>query len=198
MKVNSVLLFAIGISFCLHVSLLFLESAKPSRAEALDRPTSNPLLIVALAGEEAEAREIIETNPLDKASREADATATSGEESATRQVSAEPVILTPIRQETYFPLSELEEAPQILHDIDQDPANLKPYSQGGRVIIQLWIDEQGNVVDQELVETMLPSVFVDSAMHSFAQAKFIAGIKDGRPVKSTLKVVINYDPVASS
>lgn len=195
MKVNSVFPFAIGISLCLHASLLFLESAELSRTEASNQQSSNPLLIVALAEAKAEAREIPETNSLDKASEEADAT--SGEKSATSQVSAELALITPIRQEPYFLLSELEEPPQILQDIDHNPANIEPYAQGGRVVLQLWIDEQGNVVDQKLVETMLPTVFVDSAMKSFAQAKFIAGIKDGRPVKSTVKVVVNYDPMIS-
>lgn len=195
MKVDSVLLFAIGISFCLHVPLLFLEGANPSRTKALNQPASNSLLLVALADEKAEAREIPETNSLDKAAREVDAT--SDQKSATSQVNLDPVNITPIRQETYFLLSELEEPPRILQNIEQNPTNLTSYTEGGQVILQLWIDEQGNVVNQELVETMLPSVFVDSAMKSFAQAKFIAGVKNGRPVKSTLKVIVNYDPTIS-
>lgn len=195
MKVNSVLPFAIGISLCLHLSLLFLESAELSRTEASNQQTSSSLLIVALAEAKDETREIPEPVSLDKVAKEDDGA--TGEKSDSSQASAEAAIITPIQPETYFLLSELEEPPRILQDIDPNPANISSYGQGGRVVLQLWIDEHGNVVDQELVETMLPTVFVENAMESFAQAKFIAGIKDGRPVKSTVKVVVNYDPMIS-
>lgn len=194
MKADFVSLLAIGISVCLHLSLLLLVGGGPLRSEASDQESSSSFLVVALAEEKAEPAAIPQTQP-DIAAN--DAHATSNENSSTDDVNAAAEATVAIPQETYFVLSELEEPPRILKDIDQNPENLETYAQGGRVVLQLWIDEQGNVVDQELVETMLPSVFVDSAMRSFAQAKFVAGIKYGRPVKSTVKVVINYDPVVS-
>lgn len=191
MKVNSVTLLALGISISLHLSLLFLSNTKPSQIEALNHqsPSASPLLLISLA-EKAEF-DIQKANQLNGVAKDTTSRKNSG-----TGVNADPVLAAPL-QETYFKLDELEEHPRILEDIEQNPAELKPYAHSGRVVLQLWIDEHGSVVNQKLVETFLPAVFVDNAMKSFAQAKFIAGVKDGRPVKSTVKVVINYDPMTS-
>lgn len=193
MKVNSVTLLALGISISLHLSLLFLNNTKPSQTEALNHqsPNTSPLLVISLA-EKAEKLDIQKANQLNGVAKDT----TSGKHSGRTGVNADSGLAAPL-QETYFKLDELEEHPRILEDIEQNPAELKPYAHGGRVVLQLWIDEHGSVVNQKLVETFLPAVFVDNAMKSFSQAKFIAGVKDGRPVKSTVKVVINYDPVTS-
>lgn len=196
MKADFVSPLAIGISVCLHLSLLLLDSAEPlQQTEGLNQHPSGSFLVVALVEEKTASADILKIKQSGIAL--SDVPATSNENPGTSNVNVEAEVAGAIPQETYFLLSELEEPPRILNDIDQNPANLEAYAQGGRVVLQLWIDEQGNVVDQELVETMLSSVFVDNAMKNFAQAKFIAGIKYGRPVKSKVKVIINYDPLVS-
>lgn len=195
MRADFVSLLAIGISFSLHLSLLLLNDGEPARAQASSEHSSSSSIVVTLAEKNAEPVDIPHTAQPDNATK--DVHATGHENSSTGGADPTTKAAATITEETYFVLNELEEAPRILEDIDQNPANLETYAQGGRVVLQLWIDEQGNVVDQELVESMLPSAFVNSAMESFAQAKFIAGVKYGRPVKSTVKVVINYDPLVS-
>lgn len=194
-KVDSVSLLAIGLSICLHVSLLLLDSTKPSYTRVSDDQHEGGLFTVSLV-RKAAGPEVQEQSYTSETKKEVDHV--QRENAAKNEVSTGSVAAAaPMPREIYYLLSELEQPPQILKDIDQNPTGLSTYSQGGRVILQIWIDENGNVVNQELVETMLPSAFVDSAIKSFAQAKFIAGVKDGRPVRSTMKVVINYDPVTS-
>jgi hypothetical protein len=99
----------------------------------------------------------------------------------------------PVADVEYFTLAELEQPPQIVQEIDTNPAGLDSYKQGGVVKLRLWIDEQGNVVDLKLVESLLPEAFIENAMESFRVAKFTAGIKSGHAVKSVVTVVVNYE-----
>ena len=195
MKVDSVSLWAVGLSVCLHVPLLLLDSTTITQPRVFGSQYEGSLLTVSLA-EKALEPVVHEQSHTHQATKNAHLV--ENENAAQNEASNKPTVAAnPMPREIYYLLSELEQPPQILKDIDQNPSGLDSYSEGGRVVLQIWIDENGNVVNQELVETMLPPAFVDSAIKSFAQAKFSAGIKDGRPVKSTLKVVVNYDPVIS-
>lgn len=92
----------------------------------------------------------------------------------------------------YYSLKELDHRPVMVSEIDTRPSQLAQYNQGGEIKIQIWIDEDGNVVKSQVVNSTLPQAFIDYTIASFSQAKFNAGIKDGVPVRSVAKVVVQY------
>jgi hypothetical protein len=103
-----------------------------------------------------------------------------------------------IPQPKYYTLAELDQKPTIVKNIDTNPPELRQYSQQGRVKIRLWIDEQGNVVNAELVDSDLPEQFSKYSLQSFLGAKFTPGMKSDLPVRSVAKVVVQFSAIDNS
>jgi TonB family protein len=101
---------------------------------------------------------------------------------------------TSILTAKYFSLAELDEFPEPQNAIDIDSLNLLQYAQGGKVELRLWVNEQGQVVDVEVVNSEMPLEFVESATKLFKQAQFFPGMANSVPVKFVTKVVIRYEP----
>lgn len=98
----------------------------------------------------------------------------------------------PLPEPKYYALKELDSKPVMIGIIDTRPPELESYHQGGEIKIQIWIDEEGNVVKSQVVDSNLPQAFIDYTIASFSQARFKAGIKEGVPVRSVAKVVVQY------
>lgn len=94
----------------------------------------------------------------------------------------------------YFSLAELDERPFIIRDIPPNPPELKDFPQGGKLVLRLWIDTEGRVVNAEPVSSELPPAFTDSARSGFQDARFAPGRKHGQAVASVLNVTIHYAP----
>ena len=103
-----------------------------------------------------------------------------------------------IPQPKYYTLAELDQKPTIVKNIDTNPSELRQYSTGGYVKVRLWIDEQGNVVNAELVDSDLPEQFSKYSLQSFLSAKFTPGIKSDLPVRSVAKVVVQFSAIDNS
>lgn len=94
----------------------------------------------------------------------------------------------------YYSLAELDEIPETQNAIDVDSLNLLQYAQGGKVELRLWVDEDGQVADVEVINSEMPPGFVESATKLFKQAQFFPGMVNSAPVKFVTKVVIRYEP----
>ena len=93
----------------------------------------------------------------------------------------------------YFSARELDVLPVARRDVHIFPEGVKELEEsGGKVVIDLWIDESGHVVKSELLESELPPGLGDVAVDVFMKAEFMPGMKNGSPVKSRVKVVIVY------
>lgn len=98
----------------------------------------------------------------------------------------------------YFKTSELDVIPEIRRDIDLYPPELHNLGHGdGKVVLRLWIDENGSVVKVEPVNSDLPTIFAEAAARVFMQAEFRPGRKNGSAVKSRVETVLFY-PSSSS
>lgn len=101
---------------------------------------------------------------------------------------------TSILTAKYYALAELDEVPETQNAIDIDSLNLLQYAQGGKVELRLWVDEDGQVVDVEVINSEMPPGFVESATKLFKQARFFPGMMNSAPVKFVTRVVVRYDP----
>ena len=102
--------------------------------------------------------------------------------------------LKSILNEKYYSLSELDQLPETQTDIDIESLSLLKFAQGGKLELRLWVNEQGQVVNVEVIKSEMPSAFVESATKLFLQAQFSVGRVNNNPVKFVSKVVIRYEP----
>lgn len=101
-----------------------------------------------------------------------------------------------LHQEPYhYSIKELDERPEMIGEINTRPAELAQYQEGGEIKIQIWIDETGNVIKSEVINSNLTKPFIEYTIKSFNQSKFTPGIKDGSPVRSVAKVVVQYSSI---
>ncbi len=185
--VNRPLSAALLASAILHAELLAILSAPlAGRGEGLVRPVRPPPLEVRIVS----ARD--ETVP--PVSRHDPASL------------ADPILplrnSTPFRPgdsrlswDAYLPAARLDERPTVLVDIPIDPPELREHSQGGRLILTLWIGSDGAVENVTVDENSLPAVFAESAVRGFLSAKFSPGRKDGVAVKTRMQVAVSYLPL---
>lgn len=96
----------------------------------------------------------------------------------------------------YFKPAELDQHPAIIRDIPDNPTELLQYPQGGEILLRLWIDETGKVVNVDTLASNLPQAFIDSARASFLQASFSPGRKYGNAVASVMDIAMSYAPMA--
>ena len=105
----------------------------------------------------------------------------------------QPTLIYP--EPKFYTIKELDHPPKMMGEIDSRPAELAQYHEGGEIKIQIWIDEDGNVMKSEIVESNLSKAFNDNTLASFNKAKFSPGIKDGIPVRSVAKIVVQYSVI---
>lgn len=191
----------IAISLALHAVLLVNVS---SSAHSESHPASTatpPRLTIMLAGTHSHANHAVrivhELPSLERAEatshfvRRAHAAAGRNDPSATRESA---VLQLPLPEPRFLALSELDTPPTVLQDIDTDPPELVQYAQGGRLVMQLWIDETGRAVRAAVLDSDLPAPFAASAETNFMRAVFSPGKKDGVPVRTRLSIEIVYRP----
>lgn len=92
----------------------------------------------------------------------------------------------------YLPSDALDQRPQMIEELPVDPPELRHLRQGGTLVMTLLIDESGLVIRALLERTDLPQAFVDATRQGMSLVRFTPGIKDGRPVKSQLRLEVRY------
>lgn len=92
----------------------------------------------------------------------------------------------------YYRRAEVERMPQILADVAADGAPLErlliALPAEGRVVIELWIDEQGAVDRGEIVAGDLPAAAAQAALAAFLGARFVPAQRQGAAVPSRMKI----------
>lgn len=63
----------------------------------------------------------------------------------------------------------------------------------GSVKLRLRVDEFGLVREAEVEEGDPPGVFDESALAAFRNARFVAAVKDGRPVRALIYIRVKYE-----
>lgn len=99
----------------------------------------------------------------------------------------------------YHSAAQLTHPPRPLRDVDLDLPESRLLTSPGRLLLTLWIDEQGRVMSFQVEATGLPEEYTTAVAEAFASLRFSPGEILGRKVASTLKLEINHDmPVESS
>lgn len=78
----------------------------------------------------------------------------------------------------------------VVGDFETERTNVLRAS--GTVVLQLWIDASGRVVQVRLEESALPEPFVEAAQRAFIDAQFTPGELDGAKVATFMRVEVTY------
>jgi hypothetical protein len=93
---------------------------------------------------------------------------------------------------TYYPAPQLTKHPQPLVQGDLDPPDIQSIIASGSLILDLWIDDRGEVTDVVVEEGNLPEVFVAAVVTAFKQSRFQPGERFGQPVGTVMRVAVTF------
>jgi len=92
----------------------------------------------------------------------------------------------------YYLRSEVERLPRILEDVAAPDSVLASFLAGlpgeGRVVIELWISDQGGVDRVDAMDESLPEDAVQAILAAFRQARFSPAHKAGQAVPCRIRI----------
>jgi len=92
-----------------------------------------------------------------------------------------------------FEISDLDEAPKVLTKFPpQYPASLRRVGLEGKVLLIFIVDEKGQVTNPRAVKADHPE-FERSAIDTVSRWRFEPGKKDGRSVKTRVRIPLSFD-----
>jgi TonB family protein len=100
--------------------------------------------------------------------------------------------LLPIPAPTYYRTDQLTKPPRPASQPDLDVPRKVARSVSGKVVLQLWIDERGNVDSVEVESSNLPKTVSGIAAAAFAKLRFAPGEIDGKRVRVLMRVEVVY------
>jgi hypothetical protein len=85
--------------------------------------------------------------------------------------------------------------PRPLGPIDLDlPEAMLPTVQG-RLVMKLWVNEQGQVIAFEAEPTELPTEYMTAVGEALTEVRFAPAQQEGRAVPGIFRIEINTEPV---
>lgn len=94
----------------------------------------------------------------------------------------------------YFLTRELDVRPGIMTRTEPEyPEAAVRRFLSGRVVVRLYLDEDGEVEKVDVVNAEPPGYFEDAAVRAFLASRFSPGMKNGRPVKVQMTLEVNFD-----
>lgn len=94
----------------------------------------------------------------------------------------------------YYPAAEVDVHPAALHFIQPPfPDAASAAGVNGSVILLLLLDESGVVREISVEEASPPGYFEQSALDAFRNARFSPAQRQGRPVKSRMRIKVAYE-----
>lgn len=91
----------------------------------------------------------------------------------------------------YYPVSELDEKPQIRSSVEPEFPADAPVKEG-RVVLRLHIGETGEIDEITVLKAEPAAVFDEAALRAFTGAEFTPGRKNGIAVKSALSLELLF------
>lgn len=103
------------------------------------------------------------------------------------------ISLRPVADDKFYEAKELDVMPNPRTDVKLEyPKTTEAKGKGGKVNLELYIDENGDVLSLRVIQTTMPGLFDQSAVDAFKHQKFTPGIKGGIPVKSRVVIVVGF------
>ena len=101
--------------------------------------------------------------------------------------------ILPISGPVYFTTDQLTKRPQAVTVAELDTAATQSIIVSGAMILQLRIDDRGQVVNVDIEQNELPEIFAVTAINAFKKSFFTPGERNGIRVNSLLRIEVRYD-----
>jgi len=101
--------------------------------------------------------------------------------------------LLPIPAPHYYTTDQLTKRPQPIAAADLDQPETRAIVASGKIVLKLWVDDHGEVVDVLVEQSELPEAISGSAVAAFRKLRFVPGELNGRRVGSVMRIEITYD-----
>lgn len=98
----------------------------------------------------------------------------------------------PVLGRHFYSTSELSTKPKALYEPNLENEDVAKLMFSGAVILDIWIDDSGTVVDAKVQETDLPEAFSQAAENAFRELRFEPGELNGVKVNTLMRVVVEY------
>jgi protein TonB len=98
-----------------------------------------------------------------------------------------------VRLPRYYAADELDRRPKLLFEVPLVYPPELPTIRQGRAVLVLLIDETGKVDDVFVESADLPEALQALASSVFSKARFAPGQREGRAVKSRLKIEVTFE-----
>lgn len=98
----------------------------------------------------------------------------------------------PFPRVDYYATNELTVRPRALGEAALDPAEIAAIVASGRIVLDLWINDRGAVVNVAVKHSDLPDVFSQVAVRAFQMLPFTPGELNGRKVGVRMQVEVRY------
>lgn len=194
------LLAAFALSCLLHAAAMILPylglSASQTRLALAGRREPPRVLdaTLNLAGARAHPDALADTAPpAESVSRPPLTQPAAGVPQPAARQRAEGVDLLPLPATVYYSTDELTKRPQPLAAVDLDAPQIRPIVASGKIVLKLWINELGLVVEVAVEKSDLPEIFSRTAVAAFKQLRFAPGERNGQPVGTVMRIEVNYD-----
>ncbi|MBI4985642.1 MAG: energy transducer TonB, partial [Rhodocyclales bacterium] len=101
--------------------------------------------------------------------------------------------LIPLPAPAYYTSDRLTKRPQAQYVAELDTLETQSVIASGKIVLQLWINDQGSAVNVLVEKSDLPDVFTNAAVAAFRQSRFLPGELNGRRVGSIMRIEVSYD-----
>ncbi|MFZ4537512.1 energy transducer TonB [Propionivibrio sp.] len=101
--------------------------------------------------------------------------------------------LVPSFSVDYYPTSELTVKPQALGEAILDSEDGVALIASGRLVLVLWINEKGEVVDISVDNNELPDSLMQSTLDALKKLRFSPGELNGQKVGALMRIEVSYD-----
>ncbi len=98
----------------------------------------------------------------------------------------------PISAPAFYTTDQLSKRPALLGDDPLEATPLRMLASSGKLMLKLWINDRGQVVEAEAEKSELPAEFVAAAAAAFKQGRFSPGERGGLPVGSVIRIEVRY------
>jgi len=101
--------------------------------------------------------------------------------------------MLPVPAVRFYGTRELTKRPQPLGRADLDAPEIRMIVASGKMVLKLWIDASGEVIEVEIEKTELPDRLAELTKARFRDLRFTPGERMGVPVGSVMRIEVDYD-----
>ncbi len=101
--------------------------------------------------------------------------------------------LLPIPGPAYYTSDQLTKRTRAIAVQELDTPEMKAIIVAGKLILKLWIDNQGQVEDVVVESSELPEIFAAVAVKAFRQSRFAPGERNGQRVATVMRIEVSYE-----